>query len=50
MVAFLLLTVDADVANITRLDIGKEPIVVLLKHVAVVEVHFLLRSQSLIHI
>lgn len=40
--ALLLLAVDANVANITRLDIGEEAIVVLLEHVAVVEVHLLL--------
>lgn len=49
MVALLLLSIYADMADISGLNIRQEPIVVLLNHVAVVEVHLLLAAQSLIN-
>ena len=50
MVALLLLSIYADMADISGFNIGQEPIVVLLNHVAVVEVHLLLAAQSLVNI
>lgn len=48
--ALLLLSIYADMADISGLNIRQEPIVVVLNHVAIVEVHLLLIAQSLINI
>ena len=50
MVALLLLPIYADMADISGLNIWQEAIVMLLNHVAIVEVHLLLAAQSLISI
>ena len=50
MVALLLLTIYAGMTEIAGLDIWQEPIVLILNHIAIVQVHLLLIAQSLIDI
>jgi hypothetical protein len=50
MMALLLLSINADMTNISGLDVRQKTIVMLLQHVAVVEVHLLFAAHILINI